>query len=165
MGNSSVPHTELLEVEPGYVPSGYRLTSRLCGVLFSGFRGGEEQIMLIYTRGWTDEVFLRPLTVHISPPANTPVLFGTEKRSGRELGAVVPDATVMYHDGRWDLGPGAESLDVGPVVVHWNRADEHSVTIGHPGVLYAIRGSRRNAVTMAELVRVGQSLPYPATTH
>lgn len=155
--------SDLFGARPGYVPPGYRLTSTLHGELFAGLVGPHEQALLVYTRGWSDETFRRPLSVHVSPPENAAVLFGTEEKRGETVDIGVPDASAVYHDGRWELGNGHDRRAAGDVVVHWGLGDEHSLTVRHATRVYAVRGSRRNGVSLGELVRVAQSLPYPAS--
>lgn len=155
---------DLFDARPLYVPPGYRLTSTLRGNLFAGFRGGYEQAMIIYATGWSDDVFRRPLAVHISGPLNRAVLFGTEKRKGQEVAFGVENAAAVYHDGRWELGSGRDQLVAGGVVLHWSLSDEHSLTIMHREVLYAVRGSRRNGIGLEDLLRVGESLLYPPSS-
>lgn len=148
-----------LNAKPAYVPPGYALTSSFRGELFAGFRSPGEQTLLIYTRGWSDGRFLRPLAVHIAPPDASPVLFGTERREGEPIEVRVDRAVGRYHDGRWSVGAGTDQIDLGPVVVHWDFADEHSVTVQHPRAVCAVRGSRLNGVGIRDLLRILRSVP------
>lgn len=146
------------DVSPRYVPAGYRFRTRVQGQIFEGFPGSSDQALIVYRRGSDEGSIHRPLIVYVSPPQNKPVLFGTEKKKGKVVDIDL-DARVVYHDGQWELGHGEDTRDAGDVVVHWDSADLHSLTIVHDDVLYAVRGSRRNGIGSRELRRVAESLP------
>jgi hypothetical protein len=151
---------EMLEIRPAYVPSGYRFRRSLHGKIFDGFDSELDQVMLIYGAGWTDEAATRPLRVYIGPSNGGTVLFGTEEQRGQELDIGIVGARTNYHEGRWALGPGIDTRPAGDVVVHWDTSDDHSLTVIYNGLVYAVRGSRLNGVTLDELVKVAKSLPY-----
>jgi hypothetical protein len=151
---------ELLEAQPAHLPPGYRFRRKVQGRLFEGFRGDDEQVILVYGRGWTEAEAYRPLFVYVSPPSNGVQLFSTEEQDGQPLDLGVDGARATYHDGRWELGPGFDARNAGDVTVHWDASEWHSVTVVHPRGVYAVRGSRRNGVGVRELVEVAKSLPY-----
>jgi hypothetical protein len=151
---------ELLDAQPAHVPSGYRFRRKVRGRLFEGSRGDDEQAILVYSRGWTEAATYRPLFVYVSPPTNGVELFSTEEQGGQPIALGVGETHAVYHDGRWELGPGFDARNAGDVVVHWDSSEWHSVTVVHPAGVYAVRGSRRNGIGARELVAVAESLPY-----
>jgi hypothetical protein len=151
---------DLLEAQPAHLPPGYRFRRKLRGRLFEGFRGDDEQVILVYGRGWSDAGAYRPLLVYVSPSTNVAELFSTEEKAGQPLELGVDGTRTVYHDGRWELGPGFDARSAGDVTVHWDSSDWHSLTVVHPGGLYAVRGARRNGVGLSDLVDVAKSLPY-----
>ena len=151
---------ELLHAKPAYVPPGYRFIRRLKGRSMEGFPGEDDQVLLIYGRGWSDEDARRPLHVFVSPPTNGAQLFSTEAQAGEPVDIGLDGARAVYHDGRWEVGLGEDMRDTAALPVHWDSTEWHSVTAQHASGLYAVRGSRKNGVGIQELVDVVRSLPY-----
>ena len=149
--------------KPAYVPAGYRLQAELVGQIFMGFHGEADQVRLTYTKGLRDRDFSRPLFVYISPPTNSPVLAGTEEKPGQPLDLAVAETRGVYHDGQWELGRGYDERYTGSVFVNWDFRDVHSISVVHPQVLFAARGSRENGIGVDELVTIAASFPYAAT--
>lgn len=146
--------------KPAYVPDGYRFQAELVGQVFMGFHGDADQVRLTYTRGLRDRDFTRPLFLYISPPANSPVLAGTEEQAGQAIDLGIPGTRAVYHDGQWELGRGYDERYTGNVYVNWDFRNVHSVSVAHPQVLFAARGSRENGIGMDELVRIAASFAY-----
>jgi hypothetical protein len=151
---------ELLDAQPAHLPPGYRFLRKLRGPLFEGFRGDDEQVILVYGRGWNDSGAYRPLLVYVSPSTNGDELFSTEEKAGRPIDLGIDGTRTVYHDGRWELGPGFDARVAGDVTVHWDSSDWHSLTVVHSAGVYAVRGARQNSVGVRELVDVAKSLPY-----
>ena len=113
---------DLLEAQPAHLPPGYRFQRKLRGRLFEGFRGDDEQVILVYGRGWSDAGAYRPLLVYVSPSTNGAELFSTEEKAGQPLELGVDGTRTVYHDGRWELGPGFDARTPGDVNVTGTRA-------------------------------------------
>lgn len=142
---------------PSYVPPGYKLRQTIEGPAAMGFGLDPNQVGHFYVHGYTDEEIHTPLSVFMGPPG-APPLAATEHRPGQPVDIGVPNVTALYHDGMWVPGPGEDQQNVGPGVLHWERAVAHSLTVHAPDGVYAIRGGKRIGAGIDELVKVAKSL-------
>jgi hypothetical protein len=150
--------TASVDLSPQWIPDGYKLFRRVEGALFEGFPGDEQQAILMFGRGWRDVDAYRPLLIYLAGEISEPILFGTEEQAGSLL-RLADGTESVYHDGRWELGRGeGEAQTPSGGFVHWDTSEWHSITAVVQGRVFAVRGSRLNAVGLEELRRVADSL-------
>jgi len=103
-----------------------------------GFGWIEEQVVLVYTRGWSRDDFGAPLVVCIGAPG-APELIGTSPAHAEPIDVGLPGVEAVYHDGmvtaRLD-----EARDFAGTT--WTRGDTHSVTARSGRGTFAVRGPR-----------------------
>ena len=142
----------LLDRRPGYLPDGYSLRYTSAGGREPGFGWIEEQVVLVYTRGWSRDDFSSPLVACVGGPG-APDLIGTVPAHGQPFDLGVDGVAAVYHDGmltsRLD-----ESRDFAGTT--WRRGDTHSITARSPLGTFAVRGPRN--LESAELVATLLSL-------
>ncbi len=142
----------MLDRRPGYLPDGYTLRYTLAGGREPAFGWVEEQVMLVFTRGWSRDDFGSPLVVCVGGP-DAPELVGTSPAHGEELDLGIPSLQAVYHDGiqaaRLD-----ELRDFAGVV--WRTGHVHSVTARSWLGTFAVRGPRH--LPRSELVATLLSL-------
>ena len=144
--------TTALERRPTYLPEGYTLRYLVAGGKEPGFGWVADQVVLMYTRGWSREDFNLPLMVCVGG-AGAPDLVGTSPTHAEpiELGAGAVEA--VYHDGiqvaRLDAARDFAGLT-------WKRGDVHSITARSAAGTFAVRGPR--SLPLAELLATVLSL-------
>ena len=142
----------LLDRRPAYLPEGYTLRYASKGGREPGFGWIVEQVVLVYTRGWSREDFSSPLVVCIGS-SGAPDLIGTGPAYGEALDLGLAGVAGMYHDGmltsRLD-----ESRDFAGTT--WRQGDTHSITARSAVGTFAVRGPR--GLDCSELVATLLSL-------
>lgn len=127
----------VLERRPRYLPEGYTLRYLVAGGKEPGLGWAEEQVVLMYTRGWSREDFSMPLMVCVGG-VGVPDLIGTSPAHAApvDLG---PGVAGEYHDGiltaRLD-----ELRDFAGTA--WQQGEAHSVTARSAAGTFAVRGPR-----------------------
>lgn len=89
--------------------------------------------------------------------ANDAPLICTDRRAGRPIDLGVSGARCVYHDGVWSMRPHDD-----PAIVpqfFWNDGDAHSLTVRAQRAAYGVRGMRRQAIGLDELVEIARHLP------
>jgi hypothetical protein len=143
---------------PGYVPAGFEFRRRVVGGVTPTLGTDPARVALTYTRGWSHQDWIDGLQVHLAPGTGHQ-LVATETRSGVPVDLSAEGASAVYHDGWWQIGPGAEEVAWSDTVAHWDRSSVHSLTVTTGERTIAVRGSRASGVGFEELVRVARSLP------
>jgi len=143
--------TTLLDRRPGHVPTGFSLRYTLGGGREPGLGWVEEQMVLVYTRGWAPQDFTFPLVVCIGAP-DAPALVGTSEDHARPLDLGVAGVTAVYHDGIVT----ARLQDNDFAGTAWRQGGVHSVTARSDSGTFAVRGPRD--LPAEELVAVLLSL-------
>jgi len=137
------------QVEPRWLPPGFRFRRQIDGEAAAGFLGPAEQTRLVHTKGWGRADWSNPLLVHVTTEPGAQ-LRATENRPGVPINLGDIAAQAVYHDGMWT----DEDLDARP---RWTTELAHSVTVRTPTRVFGIRGPREMSV--AELIEVAKSLP------
>src|SRR5258708_24300032 len=88
----------VLDRRPTYLPPDYTLRYSVGGGREPGFGWVEEQVVLVYTRGWSRDDFGSPLVVCVGRPG-APELIGTSPAHGEEVDVGVTGAEALYHRG------------------------------------------------------------------
>ncbi len=148
---------------PAYLPSGYELSLRVHGSEAGGLGMDASQTGTFYRRATAIEDWRSPLAVYLSGPG-APDLAATEKKQGEQIDLGIVGIKAVYHDGLWMLGQGAEQLDMGDVVVHWDSSTLHSITARWDGGTCAVRGPKGRGVGYDELINVVKSMFLPVST-
>jgi len=143
-------------VKPESVPTGYAWRRQLEGASAHALGRHPDQIVLVYTLGWTQEDWSWPLVV-AAAPAGAPPLLGTEHRRGRHVDLGIPGVRAVYHNGIWVLGPGPDEQSFGAGVIHWDSSTVHSLTVRHSDVTWAVRGPKTRGADFDVLVRMARS--------
>lgn len=158
--DSLLTPTPNFDVEPGYVPPGYRLTTRLEGRGANAFGGaGDDQLLLSYKRS-DAEVAVFPLVIYAARDSDG-ILFATEQRPGRPLSLGIKGVRAHYHDGMWAPGSGPDEQRIDDdITIHWSRGGVHSITGVAGRMAMAVRGPVTEATSFDELVAVARSLAW-----
>jgi hypothetical protein len=142
----------VLDRRPGYLPPGYTERYRLPGGREPGFGWIEQQVVLVYTTGWSRLDFSSPLVVVVGRDG-APDLVGTSPGHAEPLDLGVPGVVAAYHDGilaaRLD-----EMRDFAGTT--WKRGDVHSITARSASGTFAVRGPR--SLPRSELIATLLSL-------
>jgi hypothetical protein len=149
----------LADARPSYVPPGYSLALELIGASAVGLGRSPDQRVLIYRQGAALDDAVHSLAIYVAPAGTAEALGGTEHREGRPVELPGTSARAVYHNGMWAPGPGPEQRESGPLVLHWNSAVAHSLTVFGTNLVFGIRGAKTRGVSFSELVRIAQSLP------
>ena len=143
-------------IKPEHLPSGYAWRRQLEGASAQVLGRHPDQVVLVYTLGWSQEDWNVPLVV-AGAPAGAPPLLGTERRRGRRVDIGIPGVEAVYHDGIWALGPGPDERRFGHGLIHWDSSTVHSLTIRHSGMTWAVRGPKTRGADFRTLVRMARS--------
>lgn len=126
----------VLDRRPGYLPPGY--TERYClpGGREPGFGWIEQQVVLVYTTGWSQLDFSSPLVVVVGREG-APELIGASPAHAEPLDIGVAGVAAVYHDGI--LTPRLnETRDFAGTT--WMRGHVHSITARSAAGTFAVRG-------------------------
>jgi hypothetical protein len=148
--------------DPTYLPGGYKLSLRVHGPEAGGLGMDASQTGMLYRRGTALEDWRNPLAVYVSG-SGAPALVATEARQGEQIDLSIVGIEAIYHDGLWMLGQGAEQLEMGDVIVHWDSSALHSITARWDGGTCAVRGPKGRGVGYDELIKVVKSMFSPGS--
>ncbi|WP_067458405.1 hypothetical protein [Actinomadura macra] len=137
------------QVEPKWLPPGFRFRRQIDGEAAAGFLGPAEQTRLVHTKGWALADWSNPLVVHVTTEPDAQLL-ATENRPGVPINLGDVAAQAVYHDGTWTDG----DHDLRP---RWTTGLAHSVTVRTPTRVFGVIGPRE--ISVEDLVEVAKSLP------
>jgi hypothetical protein len=144
--------TTALERRPTYLPEGYTLRYQVGGGKEPGLGWTEEQVVLMYTRGWSREDFSLPLMVCVGG-AGAPDLIGTTPAHAQPIDPGAAGVEAVYHDGI-QVARLDDARDFAGLT--WKCGDVHSITARSTSGTFAVRGPR--SLAFAELLATLLSL-------
>ena len=144
--------TTALERRPDYLPEGYTLRYLVAGGKEPGFGWTDEQVVLIYTRGWSREDFSLPMMVCVGG-VGAPDLVGTSPAHAQPIDLGAGGVEAVYHDGI-QVARLDDARDFAGLT--WKRGDVHSVTARSASGTFAVRGPL--SLPLAELLATLLSL-------
>jgi len=146
-----------LDIQPAYVPPGYKLRSRVEGQAAGGFAGALEQVTSIYTVGSTVDDWSLGLHLHVSASSDA-TLVGIAGRAGVPV-QLASTARGTYYDGMWNVGQGREQADVPGASLYWDTTAAHSLVVDSDDGRRIAVSAGKAQISADELVRIADSLP------
>ncbi|QXJ20718.1 hypothetical protein AGRA3207_001481 [Actinomadura graeca] len=137
------------QVEPRWLPPGFRFRRQIDGGAAAGFPGPADQTRLVHTKGWARADWSNPLVVHVTTEPGAQLL-ATENRPGVPISLGDVPAEAEYHDGMWTGGDHGTRP-------RWTTELAHSVTVRTPTRVFGVRGPRE--ISVEDLVEIAKSLP------